>query len=341
MRPAPLLLVLVLCAPVPARAEPPAEAAAPEHVAFRLSFKGIDGCPDEAALRVQVSAWVGYDPFVPKAPALIKLWLERKGKKFVATFTQIDAEGESTPVTKEDPDCASLFRTLGIRIGLTVADSAAPLPNQQPAPAPPPPPPEPAPPALPPAPEPGPEPAPVPVPVPAPPPPARPVAFLVGVDGTITPVLLPSIGAGFAPWVALRLRDAPVSIELGMRATWSIVPAGFGAFSVRSTYFSGLLAPCWEGSLFFGCGKFELGAMRFASDPEWRIGVPADPLTFLAGGRFGIHRTFVERFAVRGFFEVDGIPRGPHLAQESTDRSWWTAPAYSLTFGVGFGVHPW
>jgi hypothetical protein len=134
MRQAPLVLVLVLCAAAPARADPPAATAVPEHVAFRLSFTGIDGCPDEAALRVQVSGWVGYDPFVPKAPALIKLWLERKGKKFVAHFTQIDAEGESAPVTKEDPDCASLFRTLGIRIGLTIADSAAPCPRSSPLP---------------------------------------------------------------------------------------------------------------------------------------------------------------------------------------------------------------
>lgn len=154
MRPSfPCTLAAVLLATPPVRAQPAAPPDPFPHVAMRLSFKTIEGCPAESAFRAQVAAWVGYDPFSPGGAGLITIWFDRAGKKYRASYTLTDADGPSGIAREVDTDCAALFRTMGIAVGLAVAPSNGPVPLALPAPVP-----EPEPPA-----------APAPAPPPAPP----------------------------------------------------------------------------------------------------------------------------------------------------------------------------
>jgi hypothetical protein len=326
-----LSFVAVLLVARAARADLPAPSDPAQRYAFRLSFKTVDGCPGEGALRAEVAAWVGYDPFTPSASDRVTVWFERVDGAFRGAFMLTDAAGTSGVHQEVEASCVALYRTMGIAIGyaLTPSDAqtgvvAAPVtvPDVVPVPAP--------------------EVvrAPAPVPMAAPAAPTRALELLAGVDGTFTPILMPSAGAGFAPWITFRLREVPLSFELGMRATWSVVPAHFGASAVRSTYFSGVLAPCWHGSLLFGCAKLEVGAMNLSTDPSAFIPAAPNPLTIVAGGRFGLQRAFAERFAVRSFLEIAGVPQGPRTLSQNM-QSLWSAPGYSITFGLGFATQLW
>jgi hypothetical protein len=63
----------------------------------------------------------GVRPFVPTAVEVVKVWIERKGDKYTGSFSLVYADGtESGVVTDVDSDCAALFRTMGISIGLTL-----------------------------------------------------------------------------------------------------------------------------------------------------------------------------------------------------------------------------
>jgi hypothetical protein len=345
MRAAPLLFISLLCLARRARADSPPQLGLYEHVVYRLSFKGIDGCPAERALKAQVMAWVGYDPFVPGAAELVKVWIERKGGTYTGSFSLVYADGTESGVVKDvDADCAALFRTMGISIGLTLVPSASPLPKPVPPdPAPPPPAlPEPAPaPPSPPAPE-VPPPASSP-PLPAPPhaPPRRPFVLWVGVDAVFSPVLLPSAGAGVAPWVGLRFAGVPFSIELGIHAEWSLALAHSQTYMVRSNYFAGVLAPCFQAKLLLVCVKLEVGETRLMVDTgptQVMVALP-EPFTWSIGGRLGVRGTLAERLVGRGFIDAAGSPRGPRFIDVNQRVEQGSAPGYAPLVGSSTDGH--
>ena len=77
------LPVCLLLTAAPVLAEKPSAPEPFPHVAVRLSFKTIDGCPGERAFRAEVASWVGYDPFSPEGEDLITIWFERAGPLFM------------------------------------------------------------------------------------------------------------------------------------------------------------------------------------------------------------------------------------------------------------------
>src|SRR5512132_4571070 len=77
----------LLLTAAPVHAEKPSAPEPSPHVAVRLSFKTIDGCPGERAFRAEVASWVGYDPFSPEGVDLITIWFERAGPLFSGSFT--------------------------------------------------------------------------------------------------------------------------------------------------------------------------------------------------------------------------------------------------------------
>lgn len=152
----PLGLALAL-APAVARAEPP--------VAARLDYTrgpGAETCPAEpSALRAQVAALLGYDPFERSdaRERFVVVISREKDHAWSARVERYDAAGARTygPETFPDPplqgDCEALFSPLAASLrGLVLRAGPPPAsPTPSPAPAPPEPskPPEPAPPDVP------------------------------------------------------------------------------------------------------------------------------------------------------------------------------------------------
>jgi hypothetical protein len=141
------------------------------------------------------------------------------------------------------------------------------------------------------------------------------------------------------PWMAVRSLDLPFSVEAGMRAAWSVIPANEGGFSVRSTYFSGILAPCWRGSWLFGCPILEVG--RIHADQSGSAGrfQPLDASVIAAGLRLGVERRIIERLFFRSLVELEGVPVGAHIRDDR--QQVWGTRGYSLTLGLGFAWRLW
>jgi hypothetical protein len=272
----PLAFSLV-CASGAARADSPVQSGIDKPVAYRLAFTNVAGCPAESGLRAQVMAWVGYDPFAPGAVELVKVSMTKTGGTYTATFSVVYADGkESRIVRRSDTDCAALFRTLGIRIGLSIAPSTSPLPQEPPAPPAPPP----APPAPPPEPAPAPTAAEPPKPALPPPGPAPPGELPARAH------LVPRVGVGVAAdfgaaWGAIF----GVTVEGGVQRQewkwggWSVMgkfrfdpqqtevgpPSVNPSSDVTTLLFAGSLTGCvhraWPVSL-AGCAVGELGVVQ-------------------------------------------------------------------------------
>jgi hypothetical protein len=204
-----------------------------------------------------------------------------------------------------------------------------------------------APPVTPPLPAPAPAAVPVPVPVPSPspsipppPPPKRSLQLVVGLDGIFTPFLAPSASAGFALWAGIDLLNAPLSFELDLRSTWSVVPAHIPLayqplFAVRTSYVGGALAGCWRGPVSL-CPVLEVGRMSYSEAGTIGEGSRSTVLA-AAGGRLVYARPVTERFVLRGLFEVEGLLQQPSPILDYAGHPESTPSSVSLTWGVGFG----
>ena len=331
----------------PARAEGP-----PTHIAIRLAYDhgpGIKECPSERGVRDALMEKFGYDPTDPspipdfQAP-LLRVSLSRRGGELHAHGQLINSAGDVLwgDTYQGRITCEGLVRifALVIKIGIDAAD-----PPRREALA------QVVPPAPPPVPVPVPVPAPVTVPVPAPsaspsipppppPPPKRSLQVVVGLDGIFTPVLAPSASAGFALWAGVDLLNAPLSFELDVRSTWSLVPAQIPLayqplFAVRTSYVGGVLAGCWRGPLSL-CPVLEVGRMSYSE--AGTIGVVSQSSILVAAGLRGVYaRPLTERFVLRGLFEVEGLLQQPFLIADYTGHRESTPSPVSLTWGIGFG----
>lgn len=117
------LPVYLLLTAAPVLAEKPSAPEPFPHVAVRLSFKTIDGCPGERAFRAEVASWVGYDPFSPEGEDLITIWFERAGPLFmvgVSLWAGVNFNLLNLPLAFE----------LDLRSTWSVVPAKVPLPSQ-------------------------------------------------------------------------------------------------------------------------------------------------------------------------------------------------------------------
>lgn len=309
-------------------------------------------CPGEEMIRALVASRLGYDPFSPRPRAVpsgrLHLTLDREPGQFVITSEYVRADGKvDAKDTFREPDrgplsCESAFTTAAVSLAVyfsireralakellakAAKEPAAPAapPPEPPAPAP-----APAPPAIPAA------------PVPAPAAPKRNVAIHGGVDGVFNPLVTPSVSLGFAPWAGVRFREPAISIELGMRAMWSVkATVASNYVPYRWTYASGVLAATVHKSFFFGGPIFEAGTLTASTDhPLREVQLPA----FLAiGFRAGIERALADIVILRASVEAAYVPHRAVLRDNvAVDRLLWTMPSFSAAIAAGIAFNIW
>lgn len=348
-----LAVVLVLFGAPPLTAGPPPlpPTPSPPPPTVRLDYSrgpGAERCPGEQAFRDAVSAKVARDLFAPDPPpsARLVVRLRRRGAGYEGTVELHDATDAVTwsmlfppPPHRPSSTCSNLILALAFGVSLEVDPVVwVPLKGD----------PVDAPSVTPPLPPPVPPPVPVPVPVPAPSPsippppplPKRSFQLVIGVDGIFTPLLAPSATAGFALWAGMDLLDAPLSFELDLRSTWSVVPAHIPLayqplFAVRTSYVGGVLAGCWRGAISL-CPVLEVGSMSFSR--AGTIGEVIEPSIVVAtGARVVYARPIANRFVVRGLFELEAVVKPFSIDNDLMKYTVSTPTPVSFTWGVGFG----
>lgn len=318
-----------------ARAEDP-----PLPIPARLEYVAATGCPPESVLRAEFARRMGSDPFVDSAPLRVVATITREKNAltgFLALYDEEDKLIWSKPSTQPTWQCAALVREMAGALAFRLDPKVY---GPDPIEAPPPP-------------VPVPEPVPAPVPVPAPssshssPPPVAPLPapikralrFVAGLDGIFMPVIAPSASAGFALWAGVDLLDVPVSFELDLRSTWSLVPARISLaykplFAVRVSYVSGVLVGCWRLAVSL-CPVLEVGRMSFYE--AVLTGRALGPSIIVAAGLRGIYAlSIAESFVVRGLFDVEVLVK-PISALDEAGQLTSSPSPISLTWGIGFG----
>ena len=318
-----------------ARAEDP-----PLPIPARLEYVAATGCPPESVLRAEFARRMGSDPFVDSAPLRVVATITREKNAltgFLALYDEEDKLIWSKPSTQPTWQCAALVREMAGALAFRLDPKVyGPDPIEAPPPVP--------------DPDPVPEPEAAPAPssshsspppvAPPPAPPKRAFRFVAGLDGIFMPVIAPSASAGFALWAGLDLLEVPVSLELDLRSTWSLVPARISLaykplFTVRVSYVSGVLVGCWRLAVSL-CSIHEAGSMSVSeAGTQGRHIEPA--IVVSAGFRGAYVRPLLERFTVSGLFEVEGVLLPFSITDDKTVYNVSTPSRVSFTWGVGFG----
>ena len=309
-----LVFVTVLASPAPAQRA---------HAALTLEYAPgplAAHCPKEKLLHDEVGRRIGYDPFKAYAPARLTVTIERSKQAYRVIGKIRDADRETFSDAFVDADCTAAVTMMA----RALAADLTTLPAV----------------------EPGPEPEPVPVPDPPPgtePPPvaalAAPVpenAHLRAAAGVAVAFnLSPAVLTG--PVVSAGMRYSFVSVALEGRAFFGPT-VDAGGVGVTSSYYAGSLGACGHYAALFGCGRVELGSLRFAL-PE---GVKHAPLDFLVAGaglRIGAEWFFVEHVALSGYADLRVDLTRPIELRSAVDyRVAWASSQPSLGMGVGLVV---
>ncbi|MFS8070208.1 MAG: hypothetical protein ACMG6S_27915, partial [Byssovorax sp.] len=288
---------------------------------------------------------VGYDFVVEDAPLRVVVKIAREKGALASSLSLYDSAGKqlwTKPATFPAWQCLTLVQAMAGLLAVRF-DPLVFRPAVVEAPTLPPPPPKPEPE---PEPEPEPKPAPPPCPVTAPPPapPKRAFRLVGGLDGVFTSYIPPSATAGVALWAGVDLADLPLSFELDLRLTRSLIPvdvrnADQPHAAVRSSYISGVLAGCWHWSISV-CPVLEIGSVSFSEVGS--VGRTFDHSAVVAVGVRGAHKWHLgERFFVRGLVEGELVlKRASLLGQPSPGEAGQpllTPSLFSLSVGLGFG----
>src|SRR6185503_8095001 len=116
------ILWLAACAALPATARSDEPGRARAHLLY-VREAGAERCPDEAQLRAQVAARLGYDPFSASAPSTISVTLRRSARGLLARIELVDRTGEVTgarSLTAPEPDCVALAQAVELAVSLAV-----------------------------------------------------------------------------------------------------------------------------------------------------------------------------------------------------------------------------
>lgn len=342
-----LAAVLVLLSTPPlAAAEPPPLPIPPSPPrAVRLDYlrgPGADRCPEEQDFRDAVGAKVTRSLFTaePPPPERLVVSLGRRGAGYEGTAELYNAEGVVTwvkvypgPTHRPAATCEGLIDALALCLAIEVdpltweaSETKNPVEASSVTP-----------------------PVPPPVPAPAPPPPLsspplppfkRRLQLVVGLDAIFTPLLAPSASAGFALWTGVELLDAPLSFEVDLRSSWSVVPARVPIsyqprLAVSAAYVAGVVAGCWRGPVYL-CPVFEVGRMSYSEAGTSGV-VSRSSIVAAAGGRVVYEWPIAERFFLRGLFEAEGLLKRPFSISDEKEHLAYTPSPVSITWAAGFG----
>jgi hypothetical protein len=300
----------VLLGAFPALAEPLDQWPRPAIVLEYLRRPAAARCPGPEVLRDQVTQRLRYDLFTTDAPERLVLTLNRTNGRYRLTGELHDRDGRVVyaPETIDDPDCAEVVKNAAI---LLAAHYTGPR-HALPAPTPPPP-------------------APTPPPATTPPPPVR---LHFGLAGAAAIGIAPTVVVGPAWLVGARMSN--VSVELEGRALFA-PPFHAGAVSLLASVVTGAVAACLHAEVVFGCARFELGALRFASAAEVRI-EPSSPVLAGFGARAGAEWPLTKHVFLRGYADLLTLATPVQLSVAQTNRLLWSSFLRSPSVGVGIGA---
>jgi len=247
-------------------------AADPQH--FKLDYRvaeGVEGCPDEAGLRANVAARLGYDPFEPTAPRTLVTHIRRLGAGARSHIELRDEAGKLRGVRDLDAStCADLTASTTFAIAVAIDPERASSPRV-PDPTPAAPPPAAPPPAAPP---------PAAPPPAAPPPPTSPAAPWVPT------VYVSLFGAGLGPYAGFTggggagVVVARGPFAFGVEGRASIPSAArAGAGSVRTQLLGAAPLVCARVRAASLCAQGFLGAFQGAAED---VAAPEKATTFFA-----------------------------------------------------------
>lgn len=295
-----------------------------------------EACPDEQALRREVAARVGYDPFFAWAKRTIVAGITRREGAFVATVDMIDEDGVSHGARelRTEGECRELLDAVALAIAIAIDPQSLSRPAPPPAPPPP----------SQPADEIHPETA-------GPPPTARPeadtlphrapstgapttTAFEVSAGAVASGGVAPTLAAGLALGVGVRWRAFSLSLEGRIDA-----PAGGsaqGGGDVSSWLVLGGLAPCLHLGPLFGCALGQAGSVQTSGS-----GVPgplsASTLWWAAGGRVGV--VFPARDDLLLRLRTDVLANLDRATLQLNGLGAWTAPPVATSLAVDAVLH--
>ena len=318
---------------------------------MRLEFSrgpGAKSCPPEILLHEEMGRRIGYDPFNPDAPARLTVKLYGGHGLFNVDMEFFDATGASewTRTFTGGVDCHVLILSIADHVCyryLIAGTFDPPAPPSPPPPAPPPP--VPAPP-LPPAPAPpsvrAPLPAALPPPIakPEPTPPKRSVEVHGGVDMVFNPFAAPRVSLGVAPSVGVRFLDPALSLNLAIRALWSVeATTASNGLAYRWAYTSGVLSASLHKSVFFFGPSVEVGTLTARAGHTF-AGTQT-PGFVAVGVHAGVARKIADLFTLHATVDGAYVPLGTSLRDAYEGRLLWATPPFSLTVAAGLAVPLW
>jgi hypothetical protein len=309
LRRTPAALIVLLIAG-PARAERP-------HAALTLEYAPgphAPRCPKEKLLHDEIGRRIGYDPFEPGSPARLTVTIERSKEAYRVTGKIRDAGKETFAEEVVGPDCAAAV-TMVVR-ALAAELTTVPTPPPEPAPIAPPVATPPAPPVL--------------------PAPVRERARLrVAAGAAVAFNLSPAVLSG--PVVAAGVRYSFISVALEGRMLFGPT-AAVGGIRVLPSFYSGAVSGCGYYRALFGCGRVEIGRLRF-QPPDGVMSPPHDFFFAGAGLQLGAEWFFAEHVAVNGYADVRIATRAPIELRSSTEnRVAWSSSQPSPGLGLGLIV---
>ena len=309
-------LVIVTVLASPAHAERPHAALTLEYAPGALAAS----CPKEKLLHDEIGRRIGYDPFASGSPARLTVTIERSKQAYRVIGKIRDGDRDTFTDTFVDANCTSAVTMMAraLAADLTTIPEPEPVPVVEPVPAPD---------SL---------PATSPPPVVALPAPLPERAHLRAAAGVAVAFnLSPAVLTG--PVVSAGVRYSFVSVALEGRALFGPT-VDTGGVGVTSSYYAGSLGACGHYAALFGCGRVELGSLRFAL-PE---GVKHAPLDFVVAGaglRIGAEWFFVEHVALNGYADLRVDLTRPIELRSAVDyRVAWASSQPSLGMGLGLVI---
>jgi hypothetical protein len=285
-------------------------------------------CPDEEALRREVAARLGRDPFAEGAAARVALVLSEEQGRFAAEIWYRDASGhESGPSELDSTSCAELVMTAAERLAILIGPVSAPVaPSSAPAAA-----------------------------------ARRPIRIRAAVGALGSLGAAPSTAFGLSGEIGVRFETLSLALEVrgDLPAEGLARSDEYPNAMIRSSLVLGTLVPCFRLGSVLLCGLVSVGALSKTAEGF----APAAPTAFVGvGGRLGWEvgfldhdaglrppnpqeTSFLDRFAVQPHVDVLATALGAKLCDGDCSRDdsavVWSSPPVSASLGLSLVGYFW